>query len=177
MHNTYFTLPVIFTMISNHYAMTTGATYNWLVLIAITLSGAAVRVYFVARHKAGSGASPWPLAGALATLALVAVLLKPAASVIGVGPAAAAAPLPDGRRMVALVGQRCAVCHAAQPTQPGFAAAPNGVMLDTFERIVTQRDKMRVQLASHAMPIGNLTNLTEAERAELIAWIDAGTPR
>ncbi|MCB1808287.1 MAG: urate hydroxylase PuuD, partial [Candidatus Competibacteraceae bacterium] len=72
-HNTYFTLPVLFVMISNHYAMTYGHAYNWLILLAISLIGALIRVYFVARHK--GPASPWPLlAAALLTLALVAAL-------------------------------------------------------------------------------------------------------
>jgi uncharacterized membrane protein len=183
-HNTYFTLPVLFTMISNHYALTTGAAYNWLVLIAMTFAGAAIRVYFVLRHTSGGRASPIPLATGLVSLAVVALLLRPVESAGLPDPGKAEVQstggpgaLPSGQQMVALVAVRCAVCHAARPTQPGFVAAPNGVMLDTPERIAVQREKMRVQLATHAMPIGNLTHLTEEERAALIAWIDAGTPR
>jgi uncharacterized membrane protein len=187
-HNTYFTLPVLFTMISNHYAMTTGASYNWLVLIAMTLAGAAIRIYFVDRHKAGSRASPFPLVGGLATLAFLALLMRPATSIPSehsanaslenpnAPSAALKAPHQIGTEMLDVVERRCAVCHAATPTQPGFTAPPNGVMLDSLDRIVAQRDKMRVQLATHAMPIGNLTQLTEDERQALIAWIDAGTP-
>lgn len=48
-HNTYFTLPVIFIMLSNHFPMTYGHDWNWLVLIIIAMSGAAVREYFVIR--------------------------------------------------------------------------------------------------------------------------------
>ena len=61
-HNTYFTLPVLFTMISNHYAMTYGARYNWLVLIGMCIAGALIRAWFVARHKAherGGRTSPY----------------------------------------------------------------------------------------------------------------------
>src|SRR6202034_84755 len=50
-HNTYFTLPVLFVMISNHYAMTYGARYNWAVLVAVSFAGACIRAWFVARHK------------------------------------------------------------------------------------------------------------------------------
>jgi uncharacterized membrane protein len=171
-------------MISNHYALTTGAAYNWLVLIAMTFAGAAIRVYFVLRHTSGGRASPIPLATGLVSLAVVALLLRPVESAGLPDPGKAEVQstggpgaLPSGQQMVALVAVRCAVCHAARPTQPGFVAAPNGVMLDTPERIAVQREKMRVQLATHAMPIGNLTHLTEEERAALIAWIDAGTPR
>ena len=50
-HNTYFTLPVLFVMTSNHFAMAYGHEYNWLILIGISLAGALIRIYFVARHK------------------------------------------------------------------------------------------------------------------------------
>ena len=77
-HNTFFTLPVLFVMISSHYAMTHGHKYNWLILIAITLIGALVRVYFVARHK--GKASLLPVFGALAILAGLMVLMAPVQS-------------------------------------------------------------------------------------------------
>src|SRR4029077_3825764 len=70
-HNTYFTLPVLFTMISHHYAMTFGAAYNWLVLIAISMAGVLIRVYFVSRHKAherGGRTSPVPAVLGVVTL-------------------------------------------------------------------------------------------------------------
>ena len=81
-HNTYFTLPVLFTMISHHYAMTYGATYNWLVLIAISMAGVLIRVYFVSRHKAherGGRTSPVPAVLGVVTLAAVAFVLAPGA--------------------------------------------------------------------------------------------------
>jgi len=68
------------------------------------------------------------------------------------------------------------VCHAEKPTQPGFSAAPKGVMLDTPQRILVQTAQMRQQLAARTMPIGNLTQMTDDERAQVIAWIDAGAP-
>ncbi len=48
-HNTYFTLPVIFIMISNHFPQTYGHDYNWLILLIISAAGAAIREYFVVR--------------------------------------------------------------------------------------------------------------------------------
>jgi len=168
-HNTYFTLPVLFTMISNHYAMTFGGTYNWAVLMALTLSGAFIRVYFVARHKSGSRASPLPLAASVVLLAATVVALMPTAPITGT---AAANPQAEFIRVQGIVNERCVACHAPNPTQPGFAAPPNGVMLDTPERILAQRAKMRVQLASKAMPIGNLTRMTDDERALVLAWIE-----
>ena len=74
-HNTYFTLPVLFVMTSNHYAMTYSHPYNWAILIGITLAGALIRVYFVARHK--GAASPVPVIIALLILAGVAALIAP----------------------------------------------------------------------------------------------------
>ena len=78
-HNTYFTLPVLFTMISNHYATTFGSTYNWLVLIAISLAGALIRVYFVQRHFGKPSTTPLWVAGAL-LLGVITALKPPAVS-------------------------------------------------------------------------------------------------
>ena len=171
-HNTYFTLPVIFTMISNHYAGTYGATGNWLVLLAICAAGAAIRTWFVARHKSHTlgTPSPLPLIVGILILAITAFALVPAK------PSQTAASGIDFTRAQAIVMQRCAVCHAAKPTQPGFSAAPKGVMFDTPERIFAQTTQMHQQLVTKAMPIGNLSNMTDTERADLIAWIERGAP-
>jgi uncharacterized membrane protein len=171
-HNTYFTLPVLFVMISPHYAMTYGARYNWLVLIAICAAGAATRVYFVARHKAherNGRTSLVPAAIGVLTVAGVAVALTPRSHV-------ASARDADFARIQAIVAQRCIACHSTNPTQPGFATAPNGLTLDTPEKILAHTEKMREQIASHAMPLGNITGITEEERAEMLAWIDRGAP-
>ncbi len=176
-HNTYFTLPVLFTMISNHYAGTYGATYNWAVLIAMAVGGAMIRTWFVARHKehVTGPTSPWPLVIGVVLLAGVAAVLAPRSS-----PPVAGAVQPavaDFARVQAVIAQRCVTCHSDKPTQPGFAAAPKGVMLDTPERLRSHLPMVRQQLATRVMPIGNLTAMTDAERAELIAWIDAGAPQ
>jgi uncharacterized membrane protein len=74
-----------------------------------------------------------------------------------------------------IVAVRCAVCHAAHPTQPGFASAPQGVLLDTPEHIAANAQNIEAQaVATHAMPIGNITHITDGERATLAAWIAAG---
>src|SRR5260221_3828304 len=94
-HNTYFTLPVLFTMISNHYAMTFGARYNWLVLIALCAAGVLIRVYFVARHKRherGGKTSPWPAILGLLIVAATAAALAPKRAPTTAAPAAAASP-------------------------------------------------------------------------------------
>jgi uncharacterized membrane protein len=160
-HNTYFTLPVLFVMTSNHYAMTYGHEYNWAILIAISLAGALIRIYFVARHS--GKASPVPLVIAALLLAGVAALIAPRAT---------AAP----REAVAfndvrvVVEHRCTTCHSAQPTHPAFPAAPGGVMLDTDAQIVAEALRIQQQVSTGIMPIGNLTQMTDEERAIIDRW-------
>ena len=174
-HNTYFTLPVLFVMISHHYAMTYGARENWLVLIAICVAGVSLRLYFVARHKAherNGRTSPLPAAVGLLTLAGVAFALMPQAR----NGSAASPPNGSFARIQAIVAQRCTSCHSANPTQSGFTAAPNGLLLDTPERILAHIEQMRQQIATRAMPLGNITGITEEERTEMLTWIDRGAP-
>ncbi|HEX7953445.1 MAG TPA: urate hydroxylase PuuD, partial [Burkholderiales bacterium] len=166
-HNTYFTLPVLFTMISSHYAMTYGNAHNWLVLAGIAFAGAAIRVYFVARHK--GRASPLPAIAGVAALVIVAVGIAPASRNTG----ATAAAL-DFNRVSAIVQTRCAACHAQTPTQPGFAIAPKGVMLDTPERIAAQATQINQQVSSRVMPLANLTGMTDEERDAIAQWFAHG---
>lgn len=165
-HNTYFTLPVLFVMISNHYAMTYGHKLNWLILIAITLIGALIRVYFVARHK--GNASPMPIIAAAAILIAIIVLMapsKPSQAEL------ANAQSVDISIVQNIVTQRCSVCHASAPTQPGFAAPPLGIVFDTQDDIVRQAASIHQQtVVTKAMPIGNLTGITEEERSLLDQW-------
>jgi len=165
-HNTYFTLPVLFVMISNHYPMTYGARHGWLVLALIGAAGVLIREFFVRRHR---GRTDYVLpAGALAILALVAMLIAPVAA----GPAA---QVPRFATVAPIFAQRCAVCHAERPTQPGFAAAPLGVMLDTPARIQAAAPRIQQQvIVTQAMPIGNLTGMTPEERAQVGAWLAGG---
>ena len=168
-HNTYFTLPVLFIMISNHYPMTYSHKYGWLVLGAIMLAGVLIRQFFVLRHS-GQVKRALPAIG-IVLLAGVAVAIAP------MKPQAAAGGPPTMARVQAIVVQRCASCHAEKPTQEGFTAAPKNVVLDTPALIVANAQKIYQQaVATKAMPIGNLTGMTEDERATLAAWIAAGAP-
>jgi uncharacterized membrane protein len=162
-HNTYFTLPAVFTMMSNHYAWIYGAAWNWVWLITISAAGALIRIYFVARHR--GPAAPWPLVVAAALLAATAYGAKPRT--------ASEAAIPDAARVHAIVAERCAACHAATPTFAGIAAPPKGIVLETAAQVATNAARIREQVASRAMPPGNLTGLTEGERSALVAWIDA----
>jgi uncharacterized membrane protein len=180
-HNTYFTLPVLFAMISNHYALTYGAQHNAIVLVAMSIAGACIRAWFVARHKAherGGHTSPVALGVGLLLLAGVGVALAPARS----GISSSAAPADQAATQVRfaaiqdIVRKRCVPCHAPAPTLAGFNAAPNGVLLDTPERLLARTVQMQTQLSTGVMPIGNLTRMTDQERKLMIAWLVDGAP-
>jgi uncharacterized membrane protein len=187
-HNTYFTLPVLFTMISNHYALTFGARYNWLVLIALCAAGVLIRVYFVARHERGGKTPLWPALLGLSIVAATAGALAPrrappaaasasgSASAIAANGATAESTAAHFADIQGIVANRCAPCHAAAPTQPGFAAAPKGVLLDSPAGLLANLRAIEPQLAARAMPIGNLTCMTEGERNQLLDWIRHGAP-
>jgi uncharacterized membrane protein len=165
-HNTYFTLPVLFTMVSNHFAMTYSHEFNWAILIAISLSGALVRAYFVARHS--GRASPIPVIGAVLLLLIVAIAIAPRGTVAGAGTV-------DFDAVRTVVHQRCTTCHATSPEHPGFQAAPSGVVLETDRQIVAEALRIHHQtVVTRVMPIGNLTNITEEERALIDRWYRAG---
>ena len=164
-HNTYFTLPVLFVMTSNHYAMAYGHEYNWLILIGIALAGALIRVYFVARHK--GSASLVPAAIAIVILAAIALAIAPRAREGG----AATATFDQVRNVI---NARCTSCHSAAPVHSAFPAAPLGVKLDTDEQIVAEADRIHQQtVVTRVMPIGNLTAMTEEERQIIDAWYQA----
>ena len=176
-HNTYFTLPVLFAMISNHYAMSYGAAHPALVLIAMSVAGALIRAWFVARHRAherGGRTSPVPVALGLILLAGAAFALAPHSPSSGT---AATAPAAERFAKVEIIlQQRCVTCHAPQPTFAGFPAPPKGVLLDTPEHILKHTVAMQTQLATRVMPVGNLTQMTDAEREEVLAWLTDGAP-
>ncbi|MFT5535320.1 MAG: putative membrane protein [Burkholderiaceae bacterium] len=167
-HNNYFTLPVLFIMISNHYAMTYSHAYNWLVLAAMMAAGVLIRHFFNLRHK-GRLVWGYPVAG-VAILIAVAVAIAPA-------PVVRTVAVVDFKQVQAIIDQRCVACHAAQPTQPGFAAAPLGVQLQSSELIHQHAARIYQQVVQlRAMPIGNLTGITEDERSLIGRWYAAGAP-
>jgi uncharacterized membrane protein len=180
-HNTYFTLPVLFVMISNHYAMTYGARYNWVVLIAMSFAGACIRGWFVARHKPAGRrglASALPAALGVLTLAGVVVALAPSKSATSL-PTASEAPasLPAGdvAQVEAIVQQRCVPCHSTHPTPKfGFSAPPNGIVLETLAQLRAHLPDVQKQVSLRTMPLGNLTGMTDDERAKVLMWIGHG---
>ncbi len=161
-HNTYFALPVLFVMTSNHYAMTYSHDFNWAILIAITLAGALIRIYFVARHK--GDATLVPVVIAVVLLAGVAALIAPRATV-------ASGETVSFNDVRTVIHHRCTTCHSSAPTHPAFPAAPGGVILDTDQQILAEAQRIHQQsVITDVMPIGNLTGMIEEERQLLGRW-------
>jgi uncharacterized membrane protein len=166
-HNTYFTLPVLAAMLSNHYAFLHGASGNWLVLVIVMAAGALIRHSFVARHRALvlGRRVPWEYA-AFGCVLLVALGVWQAPA--PVAPAAAGAAAPTFAQVQGIVKERCSLCHNAQ-------LANKGIRLDAPDMILANAPQMYQQaVVLKAMPLNNATQITEAERNVLKRWYEAG---
>jgi uncharacterized membrane protein len=179
-HNTYFTMPVLIAMLSNHYGWVYSHDQNWLALVLLMLAGALIRHFFVARHKtevAGKPA-PWAWAGAGCALLLGVVIWlapapKSAATAKAAAPAASSASVAEGPKdemlpqVSAIIQQRCVMCHNADTSN-------KGVMLHTPELIVQHKQQIYQQAVMlRAMPMNNATRITEEERELLGKWYEA----
>ena len=167
-HNNYFTLPVLFIMISNHYASTYTHPYNWAVLMLMVAAGVVIRHFFNRKHR-GIYAWQYPALGAF-LLGVVAWWTQP--RIVPLPPVEGPVTF---NRVRAIVGSRCVMCHSPQPTFPGYTQPQAGVLLHTPQDIVQNAQRMYQQVAvTRIMPLGNITQITEQERAVLAAWIKAG---
>ncbi len=163
-HNNYLTLPVLFIMISSHYPSTFSGSWNWLILIGLSLVGVVIRHYFNVRHLPGS--KWWLPVAATMGFVLIAVLAIPK-STLNVNELQSV-----GMEQVReVIHQRCTVCHSAAPVQPGFATAPGGVQLDSDSQIQALAARIyTTTVATRSMPIGNLSQMTDEERQVIAAW-------
>ena len=166
-HNTYFTLPVLFAMLSNHYSFTWGHPHNWLVLLAMMVAGAGIRQFFVLRHgwKLGRNAHPLPYAIAgIAVIAGVIVWLRPSGQL----PAAPQhVTYADVQKVVA---QRCYLCHGAQVQM-------KNIRLDSPRDLKAHAQQVYQQaVVARTMPFNNATGITDAERALIGKWFESGAP-
>ena len=166
-HNTYFTLPVLAAMLSNHYAFLHSAPRNWIVLVTMMAAGALIRISFVARHRARvlGKRVPWEYAGlGCALLAGLGVWQAPAPVASTVSAPAA----PTFAQVRGIVKERCSLCHNAQ-------LANKGIRLDAPDQILAHAPQMYQQaVVLKAMPLNNATQITEAERRVLKQWYEAG---
>ena len=171
LHNNYLTLPVVFVMLSNHYAFTYSTRYAWLVLAAVFIASFLVRHWFNVGHAGGK--PDWRLWPAAAVPMLVAAAL----TILGQPPGAATSSTASFAQVQQVVAARCVTCHAARPTFDGIEEAPKGVMLDTPSRIVALAPMIYQQaVATRIMPLNNLTGITEEERQMIAQWFRAGAP-
>jgi len=169
-HNTYFTLPVLFAMLSNHYSFTYTGPHNWLVLVAMMAAGALIRQFFVMRHgyKLGRNGNPAPYAwlGVAVIVALI-VLMRPAVPVANrsaaTPPAATPVAIADVKQVMTA---RCVMCH-------GEGMQMKGVRLDSEEWINRHAQAIYQQVVvTKAMPMNNATGITDEERALIARWFE-----
>jgi uncharacterized membrane protein len=173
LHNNYLTLPVLVMMVSNHYPMLTGHPQSWLIVALIIVIGAMVR-HFFNRREAGDDFEKlaWTLPVAGAALAVAVFLTSPLAQ-----PAAPDVAVPTDQEAIAIVTEHCVACHAARPTHAGISEPPKGVVLETVEDLRRHAVQVIAQaVATHAMPLGNETGMTEEERQALGAYLRAVEP-
>ncbi len=169
-HNNYFTLPVVFLMLSVHFPLASSGQYAWLVLVLMVAAGFTLRLrqnrYLVTEKKSGE-------------LGIIAVLLVVLAiglsSITGEAEQEDVASLSGAEAEVfAIVQERCAVCHSASPSFEGFTSPPGGVRFETMDHIRSRSDVIATQaINSDLMPPGNMTEMTDAERKKLGDWLEA----
>ena len=172
LHNNYMTLPVLFVMISHHYAVTFGAQRPWLVLALLGATGVAVRHVFNLRHR---GRPPGRAIAVAAVLALVSVTYV-SAEKAGIRRMAGGAA--DWASVQPIFQKHCTACHAEKPASDLVTAPPQGVMLDSYEHARQFAPRVqKVAVDAEIMPLGNTTGMTRAERDALGRWIAAGAPQ
>ncbi|MEO6671593.1 MAG: urate hydroxylase PuuD [Ferruginibacter sp.] len=166
LHNNYFTLPVLFVMISNHFPSTFGNEYPWLILTIITVGAAGVKHYLNLKEK--GQLSIWVMPVSI-------VILLAAAFISAPGKPGACNNEVSFAEVNLIVQKRCIACHSAKPTDDIYTAAPNGVMYDTPEEIVSKKDMiMQRVVVTKTMPQNNKTSMTEKERDLIRCWIEQG---
>ena len=172
-HNTYFTLPVLFAMLSNHYSFTYSNPNNWLILILMMLAGALIRQFFVMMHgyRLGRNKNPmgYAVVGVLVILGVI-IALKPDTSknVANSADAASRSASLGYKDVQKVLEARCYMCH-------GTAVQMKNVRLDSPESVKQHAQAMYQQVVvTRIMPMNNATNITEDERALIGAWFQAG---
>ncbi len=168
-HNNYLTLPVFFLMISNHYPMTFGHPYAWVIVGGILVLGAVIRNWFNLFEAGARGMSvswQWPATALLAGVIVTFSEWRPDRTAV--------AAVPTGAEVMEIVGAHCATCHAARPSHAAFDEAPMGVVLETTTDLRRHAAAVIAQsVTTNAMPLGNETGMTDLERAALGAWLEA----
>jgi uncharacterized membrane protein len=156
-------------MVSGHYPATYGSAWGWAILAGLFVVGVLTRHWFNLRNEGARNA--WLLPAAVLGLVALALVTAPRSSGM-VSPSGAAASFADVRIVIA---RRCAPCHSAAPTYPGVTAAPAGVAFDTPDQIRARAPRIAERVvAQQTMPLGNVTGITDEERALLGQWVAGG---
>ena len=170
LHNNYLTLPVVFTMISNHSPVTFDGRWNWLILTAVMVAGGAIRHFFNRKNK-GEGDHWWLWMAAAGAMFVAINLSLPKRETIDL----ASLPEVSFTEVRVILEQRCTVCHATEPTFRGTSSPPKGVVFETADDIARSARAIHTQaVRSRAMPPGNVTEMTDEERLLLNAWFLRG---
>jgi len=170
--NNYFTLPVLFVMISNHFPSTFGNTYQWLVLIGITLGTAGIKHYLNIREK--GELSVWVMPISVVILFGMAFMTSPTKPKYE-----NCEEIVSFAEIQTIINNRCTTCHSSNPTDEVWKVAPSGTKYDTAEQIYNLRDKIYLRtVLSKNMPFNNnQTGMTEEERDMINCWINQGAPK
>jgi uncharacterized membrane protein len=176
LHNNYLTLPVIFFMLSSHYPLAFATEYNWVITDLVFLMGVLIRHYFNTRH-ARKGSPDWTWA-ATAVVFILICWLSTAPKIGQQSDAEKAAAIagaysadPHFAEVRDVIMGRCSMCHSATPNWPGVPEAPKNVILDTDTGIASHAKDIAMEAGfSRAMPPGNISEITDDERALIVAW-------
>jgi uncharacterized membrane protein len=183
LHNNYLTLPVIFFMLSNHYPMAFATEFSWVIAALVFLMGVTIRHWFNTVH-ARKGHPHWTWL--VTALLFVAIMwLSTAPKVLTGEKDAALAPVFERFKAdqhfasaVETVSTRCSMCHATEPVWEGIVAPPKGVVLDNEDAIASHAREIYLQAGrSHAMPPGNVTEISPEERRLLVAWYESAVTK
>lgn len=167
LHNNYFTLPVLFVMVSNHFPSTFGYEYPWLILAIISLGAAGVKHYLNLKEK--KQLNVWILPVSVLILLSACFISAPSTNPNECKKEVSITEVQE------IVQKRCVQCHSSTPTDDVYKVAPNGVMYDTPEDIVKKKDLiMQRVVLTKTMPQNNKTNITEEERNTIRCWIEQG---
>lgn len=165
-HNNYFTLPVLFVMVSNHFPSTFGSHYPWIVLAAISIGTAGIKHWLNLREQ--GKLSLWILPASILILLAVAWVTAPVAATRKCDEISFA-------EVNTIIQQRCINCHSARPTDKIYTAPPNGVVYDTPNDIIKKKDLILQRVVhTRTMPLNNQTGMTPDEREKIRCWIESG---
>ena len=185
LHNNYLTLPVIFFMLSNHYPLAFGTKYNWIIAALVFLMGVTIRHWFNTTHaRKGKPTWTWALT---AIIFIIIMWLSTVPKILGGGENDTSSIAPAFQRFAGdphfnaakdVIGTRCMMCHTAEPAYEGIARPPKGVAFDSDAAIAAHAREIYLQAGrSHAMPPGNVSEITLDERKVLTAWYESAVAK